>query len=36
MTSLEIAFAVLGICSFAATAWVCGVVAMRILRGPRA
>jgi hypothetical protein len=35
MSALEITFAVLGIGSFAATAWVCGIVAWRILRGSR-
>ena len=35
MSALEITFAVLGISSFGATAWVCGVIALRILRGPR-
>lgn len=35
MSALEITFAVLGISSFAATAWVCSIVAWRILRGPR-
>jgi len=35
MSALEITFAVVGISSFAATAWVCGIVALRILRGPR-
>jgi hypothetical protein len=35
MTALEITFAILGIASFAATAWVCGIVAWRLLHGPR-
>ncbi len=35
MNALEITFAVLGVSSFAATAWVTGIVAWRVLRGPR-
>jgi hypothetical protein len=35
MSALEVTFVVVGIASFAATGWVCGIVAWRILRGSR-
>ena len=35
MTGLEIVFTGLAVLAFAATAWIVGVVAWRILRSPR-
>jgi hypothetical protein len=35
MTALEASFAALAILSFAATAWVTGLVAWRILKAPK-
>lgn len=35
MTGLEIVFTVLAVLGFAATAWITGVIAWRLLRSPR-
>jgi len=35
MTALEITFVIIAIASFGATAWVAGIVAWRLLRGPQ-
>ena len=35
MTAVEVTFIVLAILAFAATAWVTGVVAWRLVKGPK-
>lgn len=35
MTALEATFIVLAVLGFAATAWVTGIIAWRLLKGPK-
>ncbi len=35
MTALEVTFIALAVAAFAATAWVAGVVAFRLVKGPK-
>ncbi len=35
MTALEVTFTAIAVIAFAATAWVAGVVAYRLLKGPK-
>jgi len=35
MTALEVTFTVLAVLAFAATAWIAGIVAFRLLKGPK-
>lgn len=35
MTALEVTFTALAVLAFAATAWVAGVVAFRLFKGPK-
>ena len=35
MTGLEIAFTVLAVLAFGATAWITGIIGWRMLRSPR-
>lgn len=35
MTAVETLFTILAILAFAATAWVCGIVAWRLVKGPK-
>ena len=35
MSALELTFAILGAAAGLAVAWVCGIVALRLLKGPQ-
>ena len=35
MTALEMTFTVLAVAGFAATAWIAGVVVLRLVKGPK-
>ncbi len=35
MTALEVTFTVLAVLAFGATAWISGIVAFRLVKGPK-
>jgi hypothetical protein len=35
MTAVELAFTILAIAAFAATAWITGIIAWRLVKGPK-
>jgi len=35
MTALEVTFTALAVVAFGATAWIAGIVAFRLLKGPK-